>query len=348
MIEFLRILLIPISLIYQIIIILRNLFYDKGYFKSKEIPIPVISIGNITVGGTGKSPFTIFLAKYFMKKGFKPAIISRGYKGNSNSIEIVFDGKEILSTPDKCGDEPIMIANNLLSINNNFFVLIGKNRVETSNYAIKEFKPDIILLDDAFQHRKIKRNLDICLIDSKEFQEKKIMHLLLLPAGNLRENIINLKRADVMIQNNKFDKKEKIKTLYNYNSNLFSLNYINNGFFNINGDKYEISGHNIIAFAGIARPESFFEELKKTNSKIIEIIHFKDHHNYSNDDIEKIKSKANEETFIVTTEKDFVKIKYFEDFLKYFNVLFMKIELILEDSDKFFKIIDNRILKGIN
>lgn len=347
MITFLRILLIPFSIFYSLIILIRNYFYDTGLFKSYKISKPILSIGNITTGGTGKSPFTIFLAKYFLNNNIKPSIISRGYKGKSSAIEVVFNGEGIISTPDKCGDEPYMMASRLLTNYKNFFVITGSDRVTTAEYAISKFNPEIIILDDAFQHRKIKRNLDIVLIDTEGYLNNIFSNSIILPSGNLRESCNSLKRADIIIQNNKFKKIEKLEKLTKFGKDVFILNYTVKGFFDANGNDVDIKEKNIIAFSGIAKPDSFFGEIKKYGCKLLKSYAFRDHHNYTDKDLKEITSDATKETIFITTEKDFVKINKSEIFQKYFNVLFMKIELNLEEQDKFFTIV-NDIIKTKN
>lgn len=340
MIIFLRILLLPFSLLYFFIIYLRNLFFDINIIKSVSINKPVISIGNISTGGTGKSPFTIFLTEYFLKNNLKPAIISRGYKGESDNIEIVFDGEKLSGSIAKSGDEPLMMANNLSLNFKDFFIISGSNRVKASEFAIKKFNPDVIILDDAFQHRKIIRNLDIVLIDAEDFKENKFYNSVVLPAGNLRENSANLKRADIIIQNNKFCRLEKLNEFEKYKKNTFILSYKIKGFYNKENTEFKIEGKNVIAFAGLANPTSFFSMLDSCNCSSIRKITFKDHHNYTKEDIGQITKNADKDTLFITTEKDFIKIKEFEDLLKYFNVLFMKIELNLNDEEKFFSLLN--------
>ena len=341
---FLRILLLPFSFIYFIIIYIRNFLYNNNIFKSHQISKPVISIGNITTGGTGKSPFVIFLSEFLIEQNLIPAIVSRGYKRKSNDIEIVYNGSEISCTIDKCGDEPMMIANDLSGNYKDFYVITGSNRVETSYHTINNYNPDIIILDDAFQHRRIGRNLDIVLIDTEETIKNKFISSLILPAGNLRECYGNLKRADIIIQNNKFNNFDILKNLEKYTKEIFVLNYSVKGFYDINNTEYDINGKDIYAFAGIAKPVSFFDKLKKYNCNFIDTVAFGDHHNYNLVDISRITSKATKETYFITTEKDFAKIKIFTDFIKYFNVLFMKIELNLNESDRFFSLVKNIFL----
>ncbi|MCX6164474.1 MAG: tetraacyldisaccharide 4'-kinase, partial [Ignavibacteriae bacterium] len=187
--------------------------YDIGIFTSHKISKPVISIGNISTGGTGKSPFTIFLADYFIENNLKPAIVSRGYKRKSNNIETVFDGTVITSTLDKCGDEPLMMASSLSLTHKDFFVVSGSNRIETSNFVINKFNPDVIILDDAYQHRKIRRDMDIVLIDAEDMNKNNLLNSFVIPAGNLRENFGNLAGADIIIQNNKFNNFKTLEML---------------------------------------------------------------------------------------------------------------------------------------
>jgi tetraacyldisaccharide 4'-kinase len=343
MITVFRILLIPLSVIYSFIISARNFFYNKSIFKTHTVSGPVISVGNISAGGTGKSPFVIFISDFFIKQGKKPAIISRGYKRESGKDEIVFDGKNISCTLDKCGDEPMMIAENLSRLNKEFFLVTGRDRVRTAKNVINNFKPGIIILDDAFQHRRIHRDIDIVLVDAEEMIHNKFAGSLILPSGNLRECMHNISRADIIIQNNKFDNFELLNNLIKYNKEIFTLNYSVKGFFDINGKEFKIEGKEVLAFAGIARPSSFFGYFEKLNCNIVDTIAFSDHHNYSLDDIARIKNKALKGAIFITTEKDFVKIKEFKDFINDFNVLFLKIELILKDSDRFFALIQNKL-----
>jgi tetraacyldisaccharide 4'-kinase len=340
MIIFLRILLLPFSLLYFIVIYFRNLFFDYNIFKSVSVQKPVVSVGNISTGGTGKSPFTIFLTGHFIKNNLKPAIISRGYKGESDNIEIVYDGEKLSGSTAKSGDEPVMMANNLSLNFKNFFIITGSDRVKASEFAINKFNPDVILLDDAFQHRKIKRNPDIVLIDAEDFKKNKFYNTVILPSGNLRENNGNLKRADIIIQNNKFSDIEKLNELEKYKKEIFILKYKIKGFYNKENKEFKIEGKNVSAFAGLANPASFFSMLNSCKCNSIKQIAFKDHHKYTKEDIEQITKNADKETLFITTEKDFVKVKEYKDFLNYFNVLFMKIELILNDEERFFSLIN--------
>lgn len=343
---FLRILLLPLSIIYSIIISIRNLFYDKNIFISSEVSKPVISIGNISTGGTGKSPFTILLATLFKRRNLRPAIISRGYKRISKDIEIVFDGKKLTGDTEKCGDEPMMIARRLYEDYTDFYVVTSKDRVNASEFVIKNFHPDIIILDDAFQHRKIKRNLDIVLIDAEDFIKNKFKNKFTIPAGNLREKFDNIACADIIIQNNKFSDIGKIEKLQEFNNEILILNYGVKGFYNDYNNPVDITGKEVCIFAGIAQPESFFKKIQEYNCKIIDSISFPDHTNYDKTNVLRITRNADRNTYFITTEKDFVKIREYDNFAKNFNVLFMKIELILDNEEKFFSLVNKYITES--
>ncbi len=343
MLNYLRILLLPFSLIYSMIISIRNFLYSKEFLRSYRISKPVVSIGNISTGGTGKSPFTILLTEILIKLNLKPAIISRGYKSKSDEMEIVFNGSDITCTVDKCGDEPMMISRNLSDNYKDFYVLTSKDRVKASNYVIDKFNPDLIILDDAYQHRKIKRNLDIVLIDAEDMLNNKFINSFTIPAGNLRENLNSLSGADIIIQNNKFTDFQRIEKLKKFNKEIFILNYQVKGFFDANNNPVNITGKDVCAFAGIAQPDSFFKKFEDYDCNLADTISFRDHMHYHKDDIYRITLKASKETLFITTEKDFVKIKEFSDFINYFSVLFMKIELILDDKDKFISLVKKYI-----
>ena len=181
-----------VSKVYGGAVKLRRNFYKQAVFKSKRLPCSIISIGNITVGGTGKTPMTIYVAKVVKQLGYNVAVISRGYKGKAEKIGgIVSDGKALLMTPEIAGDEPYMIAKRL----NDVPVIIGRNRFEAGRQAISKFDPDVIVLDDGFQHLKLQRDLDLVLLDYR----KPFGNGHLLPRGVMREPASALLNANAVI-----------------------------------------------------------------------------------------------------------------------------------------------------
>jgi tetraacyldisaccharide 4'-kinase len=310
-------LLLLLSKIYGFIAVLRLNLYKKNILKQEKLPCAVISIGNITAGGTGKTPMTIYLANFIKSLGLKPAILSRGYKGKAEKKGlIVSDGDKIFADYQLAGDEPYMMARSLEKIS----VIVGKNRFSMGMKAIEKFSPDVIILDDGFQHIKLKRDINILLLDSKN----SFGNMELLPKGFLREPISSIDRADVFIFTRADSSKEFENSLYLLKKNIKKdipifkaqhIPYIKEiaGYNAENEYNFSIlKNQKIIAFSGIAKNENFKHSLEKTGCNLLEFFSFKDHHKYIKADIEKIlnaKKKLNAE-YIVTTQKDFVKIKH--------------------------------------
>jgi len=171
---------------------LREALYRKGMLPSKRLPCIVVSVGNLSAGGTGKTPMTIYITELFRSFGYKTVVISRGYKGGAESTGgVVSNGQAILMDPDMAGDEPYMMANLLSHVP----VLVGRNRFRIGLMAIKEFSPDVIVLDDAFQHLQLERDMDLVLLD----EQRPLGNTYLLPRGLLREPVSALLRGHTFI-----------------------------------------------------------------------------------------------------------------------------------------------------
>ena len=296
---------------------LRIFLYKIKLIKTHSLPAYIISIGNITSGGTGKTPFTIECAKYFINQGYKVAILSRGYKRNiknSNGVTLVSDGSDILVDDyEHCGDEPYLIAKKAPKA----IVIVGKNKIKTSKAAIK-VGAEVLILDDGFQYLKLNRNENIVMLDS--YNPFNSMHLL--PKGKLRELPDSLHRATAIVISNTDRKKlneNDLNTIKKYAPNtpileigykISELNGINTKrVLNIN----QVKGLQVLACCGIANPVSFFELLESYEIKVIHKLIYPDHYAYTTNDIEtmiKVAKEKNTENIIVT-EKDTVKIKDF-------------------------------------
>jgi tetraacyldisaccharide 4'-kinase len=328
---------LPISLIYFIAITVRNFLYDKGLIKRIKFDVPIISVGNITTGGSGKTPFVIYLAEYFLGKDKRVAIISRGYKRVSKGFITVLDADSVCTDISKSGDELYMIANSLKKISrNNLYIAADKNRIRAIYKIQNCFNPDIIILDDAFQRRNIYKNLEIVLEDENDFKKNALfINRTLLPAGNLREPGKSLKRADILILNNKFDN-DAISIKTNFKSNTLPIiKYKINELLDINGNKYSYKNEKVTAFCGIAKPESFFNALEILKFNIIRKYIYKDHYKYKKNDLEKMKKDYQQNMIFVTTEKDFNKISVFDDFVRNFPVLFLKIGIEFSEKKEY-------------
>ncbi len=276
---------------------LKNLLYDKKILKPKKVNAFVISVGNITTGGVGKTPVVSEIAKYI---GEKTAIISRGYGGklDNKNINVISDGKKIYYDAKLAGDEPFWLAENTKGT----IVITCKNRYEGAKYAVEKFGVKTIILDDGFQHRKLHRDLDIVLMDSKMgFGNEK-----LLPAGPLREGMEAFSRIDKLVVVSKdidHSRAEKLAKIMVKKMKVptFVCRTEPDYVYNIQNNKKLAEGTEVTAISAIGQPEQFYAFLKDYNVK--QTKSFDDHHSYTEDEIP--------QGTIITTEKDAVKMKDF-------------------------------------
>jgi tetraacyldisaccharide 4'-kinase len=304
------------SLLYRLSILLRNRLYDLGFLRQEKLPCPVISVGNITVGGTGKTPMVIYLANLLKDKGFRPAVLSRGYKGKTKApINIVSDGKRLFMKPEDCGDEPALIAKAL----NGVPVLTGSQRVLTGRVAMEQFGADILILDDAFQHRQLARDVDIVLLNTG----KPLGNGFLLPAGPLREPPSSLKRTDFIVRTGADTPITAVSSSKPEYRALHQAVAIVNGATGRDYPLENLRGRRVCAFAGIGSPDAFRKTLTEIGAEVVAYLPFPDHHAYSREDIREIQKRAVEEKadMIVTTEKDGVKLSRFHMFLEKVDLL---------------------------
>lgn len=321
------IILNPFSAAYGAIVRLRNYLYDTKLLPTERLPCPVISVGNLTVGGTGKTPMTIFIGKMVFNSGWRPVIVSRGYKGNSKAkVNVVSTEREILLSPKEAGDEPVLMAKKLRGIP----VITGKDRFKAGMLACERFAPDVIICDDAFQHRRLARNLDILLISAaRPFGNGR-----LLPAGPLREPIESLKRADIIVATKK-GRENPTSPL----PPAFTARLVKSGLFHPETEAFSppeiLRGKRVFAFAGIAEPDSFLEMLKETGAEIVRFLTFPDHYPYTRQDLEQIKGIALRERceYTCTTEKDAVKVSPLSPLLPGFVAL--QVEMVVEEEESF-------------
>lgn len=313
---FLKILLLPLyllSLIYYIAVNIRLSSYRAGLFKASKLGCKVISVGNITVGGTGKTPAVGFIAARLKEKGLKVAILSRGYRRTGKGISIVSDGKDIFLGPEEAGDEPYMLARRLKNIP----VLVGADRHELGRYAMKRFPIDVIILDDGFQHISLKRELDVLLVDG----EKGFGNGYLIPRGPLREPLSGIKRAGVVLINKASAKSggisEHIRKIHP-EPPLIKSSYKAERLVSLwSGEQAglgRLSGGKVMALSAIADPSSFLNLLSSLVGEIVSDVSFPDHYSYTSGDLKDImkKARAAGAGFIVTTEKDAVKLEQLE------------------------------------
>lgn len=307
-----------LSLLYGTILKFRNFLYDHNIKKSQSLPCAVISVGNITVGGTGKTPMTIYLAKQLKKRGLRVAVISRGYGGKAEKAGgLVSDDKNILMDSETAGDEPYMMAMSLPGVP----VLVGQDRIKSGLTAVDKFKSEVILLDDGFQHRKLKRNIDLVLLDCLS----PLGNRHIIPRGILREPAKGIERggAFVLTRSDSVDTKRKNKSLTDISSlahgkPVYLAGYKPYIFGIVKGRVLSepafgsdfLAGKNVSAFSGIAKNNEFRKTVDSFGTEILSFDSYPDHYQYSGDDIGNIKRRANEKgaEYVLTTEKDYVRI----------------------------------------
>ena len=300
-----KIITVPLSIIFRILVYFRNKFYDNGYIKEKLLNNVVISIGNLSVGGTGKTPFVELVADYLLEKGKFVVIVLKGYKRDHDDIKVVELGYENarkhLNT-ENFGDEAFIFLENLENRNGKGLIVVGDDKTKAAKFASAKFHPEIIIVDDGFQHRKLARNLDIVIVDGNEGS-------WLLPAGKLREPFKNKSRADLVVINEKFDGIKMIGSLGHIPAVICHYDLVK--FVNINNESTEVNGKKAVAFCGIGNPSSFKLLLEANDVSVARFIEYKDHYNFELKDIKTIISAFNEEKadIILTTQKDAVRIK---------------------------------------
>jgi tetraacyldisaccharide 4'-kinase len=339
MLKLLRILLIPFSYLFYLIVSVRNFLFDSKILKGKDVSAKVISVGNITLGGTGKTPTVIYLAGLLKKLGYSPAILSRGYGRKSKGYKLVFDGTQFFCDADTCGDEIILEAQNCQAP-----AAVSENRVEGANKLIQSTDIDSIVLDDAFQHRWINRDVDVILIDQDFLLRSKYLDRLTLPSGFLRESFSSVKRADVVLINRKFNDKAQLPEKFNNilnGKNVFFARYEVDGFYDVKDYKYypvdEFLGQKSLVVSGIAKHDSFLNTLKSLNIDITNNLIFRDHKNYAEKDIQEIRKQFYETNAysVLTTEKDAVKLYHFSKELDDIDIYFIRIKLVLDNENEF-------------
>ncbi|MCE5262687.1 MAG: tetraacyldisaccharide 4'-kinase [Deltaproteobacteria bacterium] len=315
-----------LSLPYAAAVALRNRLYDRGILRREQLPVPVISVGNITVGGTGKTPTVIFIANLLKQRGFHPAVLSRGYGGRSGAaVRIVSDENGILCGWREAGDEPVLIARAAPGVP----VLAGSRRLLTGREAVRRFGADVLILDDAFQHRALCRNLDIVLVDAL----CPLGNGFILPRGPLRETPKALRRAHLILRTGAEEEPggeplPKASRLPSFRGIRRPLGLVEAKTGRVR-PLAELKGVKVCAFAGIGRPGSFRRSLSRLDADIVSFRAFPDHHPYSRADIDALRILARESgaTRIVTTEKDAARLADHPDLLRELTLLRIGMEI---------------------
>lgn len=303
-----RALLFAPAKLYQLAVKARIVAYRSGLIKINKLDAPVISVGNLTVGGTGKTPCVAFIAQRLRDAGHQVAILSRGYKRQTKGRVEVSNGNEILSTPAESGDEPFLLASKCPGVR----VVVDADRVAAGRWLESRAQVSSFILDDAYQHLKLFRDLNLLLVDATENLSKSEM----IPFGRLREPLVEIRRADMIIvtrSNLPFNRNKLIENIKRYSRPdipIFFARHRMTCLRRLGSDEtvepIAFARRNVAAVSGIAKPERFIDDLQKFGMKIAYRRDFPDHHRYSPEDfISLVKGSvnANAEALIIT-EKD--------------------------------------------
>ena len=314
--KFLRPVLIPFSWGYSSFMRIRRWKYESGILKSWDPPVYCISIGNLVLGGTGKTSLCVWFLNWLRKKGFKPVLLTRGYGAKPFNLPFLVNKD---SDVNQSGDEPLMVA---LKCPSDVYVVVDPNRVRGGKWAIENLRPDVFVLDDGFQHLRIKRDLDIILLSKRDLNKREDC---VLPAGTRRERWDTLKKADVFLINLYPDEflcfKKMLNSFYSYfNIPVFSFYLTIPSLIQITYWKsFSLScfkGQKYILISGLADPQKFETTAKKfLGPRCVRHFVFPDHHNFTLKDWQKVKRYAlkNRCELIICSLKDGVKLKNIAD-----------------------------------
>lgn len=345
--KFIKFLLVPFVPIYAVIIYIRNLFFDNSVFKSESVDAKIISIGSITVGGSGKTPLVIYVTNLLKILNFNVGVLSRGYGRKTSGYKLVSKGDEILTSVEDCGDEIYHTA-----LECKVPAAVSENRVRGAKKFIQETEVNTIVLDDAYQHRWIDRNLDLVIIDQSFINSRNFFTHSLFPAGDLRESYNSLKRADAFIINRKFFDKKELDTriiVHLGDKNIFTAYYKAISFVDvIRGIEYKLEdfkGQESLVVSGIANPKSFLKVLDNAHVNTENKLIFRDHKNYNLKDVQKIRKSfyTTNSHSVVTTEKDAVKLSRFKKEFDDIEIFYLKINLCMDDEESFKQYLINKL-----
>jgi tetraacyldisaccharide 4'-kinase len=302
----LALLLVPVSWLFGGMMLVRNWCYDNRLLRAAQCPVPVISVGNMTAGGTGKTPFTELLVRLLLKSGKSVAVISRGYGRSTRGTLVVSDGRTLLADPDASGDEAYQIARKFPAA----VVIVDERRPRAAALAVEQYRVQVIVLDDGFQHRALLRNLDIVMLDGR----KPLAAIPHLPAGLRREPLSGLRRAGLLVAPASSEDPLGDGARHCTGAPLIRFRKVPVRFVSIFGEgsasPESMRGKECTAVCGIGNPDSFRETLRQLGMHADQFVAFPDHHAFTERDLDELTPLVGRTRtrMLVTTEKDAVRL----------------------------------------
>ena len=325
--------LAPISAIYGRAVLARRRRFESRPASRVRLARPVVSVGNLAVGGSGKTPFTRWLAGYLVRAGERPSILSRGYRRRSSDagVVVVSDGRDVIADLARAGDEPLMIARTVAGV----VVLVCAERHRAGVMAEEHFSCTVHLLDDGFQHVRLERDVDLLMLDEQDVHDR------VLPAGRLREPLEAARSAHAVLWTGRAGAVDAVTRLGV--KETFRLRRTPGPVTALTGGEHIAPGTPVAALAGIARPSRFFRELRDTGLEIRAELRYRDHHPYSPGDVARIREAVAGAgaQCVVTTEKDLVRLLALGDMP--FRLAWRRLDVEPEDPDAFCRWLDSRL-----
>lgn len=295
----------PLSSVYGAVATWRRRWYGRHAERRRHLPKPVISIGNLCAGGSGKTPLVAYVAGWLTARGERPVILSRGYARRSadESITVVSDERQVLATLDRAGDEPLWLARELPGVP----VVVGADRYRAGMAALEQFHPSVFVLDDGFQHLGLARDIDVLIVSDDDVRDRP------LPTGRLREPLSAAMAADVVVAGHGGESAaSRISQALGVPVPFHVTRTIGDALRVPDGARLAPSPDaRVVAVAGIARPSRFFDDLTAAGWPVVERMAFADHHPFDASDVARICRRATElqATLVLATEKDAVRLE---------------------------------------
>ena len=330
----------PLAGLYDAVTFFRNKAFDVGFLRTEKVAVPVIAVGNLTAGGTGKTPIVEYLVAYLIKRGKKVAVLSRGYGRSSRGVVVVSGGNGVCADAAEGGDEAVQVARKFPGA----VVVVAERRIKGARRAVEEFGAEVLVLDDAFQHRYLHRDCNILVIDAS----KDLRLELPLPAGRRREPLSGIRRADVII----WAGGESGATLAElgrlvqqwFEGPMVRAVVDAQGFVHAgSGQRMEprvFAAQRVLAFSGIGNPGRFAETVAATGTELTGWVTFQDHHRYDGGDIQGLLEtfRTSHADLMLTTEKDAVRMmaddEIRENFLAQFPVWYLPVVVRLTAGEE--------------